>query len=106
MNKWDLIGQHFSKPMEVKAGMIKGCQRKILQIKDTGSDLFTEAYFVLSETAYEKEEINIVEAATRLLEEGADTPPYTESRFFSVLLGFLSGVATCGGGIALLFWLL
>ena len=85
--------------------MVKGCQRRIIQIKDTGSNLFTEAYFVLSETAHRREEADIVAEATRLLEQSTENSPRPKGGLFCALLGFLSGVVACGGGVALLFWL-
>ena len=29
--------------------MVRGCQKKIIHLRDTGSDLFEEAYFILKE---------------------------------------------------------
>ena len=85
--------------------MVKGCQRRIIQIKDTGSDMFTEAYFVLSDAACHREETDIVKEATRLIEEGTEESPRPFGKRFSMLVGFLLGVATCAGGISLLLWL-
>lgn len=85
--------------------MVKGCQRRIIQIKDTGSDMFTEAYFVLSDAACHREETDIVKEATRLIEEGTEESPHPFKKRFSLLVGFLLGIATCAGGISLLLLL-
>lgn len=85
--------------------MVKGCQRRIIQIKDTGSDMFTEAYFVLSDAACHREETDIVKEATRLIEEGTEACPRPLKQPFSLLVGFLLGVASCAGGVLLLLLL-
>lgn len=85
--------------------MVKGCQRRIIQIKDTGSNMFTEAYFVLSDAACHREETDMVKEATRLLEEGTEECPHPLKKQFSLLAGFLLGVATGAGGVSLLLLL-
>ena len=85
--------------------MVKGCQRKIIQIKDTGNVLFTEAYFVLSEAADRRVETDIVAEAMRLVSEETAEAPRPREGLFLAVLGFLAGVAACGGSVALLFWL-
>ncbi len=50
--------------------MVKGCQRRIVVLKDTGSDLFEEAYFILKEDLPEsaaKISPDMVEEANRIL---------------------------------------
>lgn len=51
--------------------MIKGCQKKVIWLRNTENDLFEEAYFILSETAYreKKSEGDMVQAARRLINE-------------------------------------
>lgn len=46
--------------------MLKGCQKKIIFLKDTGSDLFEEAYFVIKPEYDGINEDNIVCEATKI----------------------------------------
>ena len=50
--------------------MIKGCQKKVIWMRNTESELFDEAYFILSEYACKKEskESDIVKEATRIID--------------------------------------
>lgn len=48
---------------------MKGCQRKVIFLKNTGCELFDEAYFIISREG-EREDIsedNIVTAATEII---------------------------------------
>jgi hypothetical protein len=50
---------------------MKGCQRKVIFLKNTGSELFDEAYFILSRES-EREEISedsIVLAASKIISQ-------------------------------------
>ena len=49
--------------------MIKGCEKRVVWIRCNGSDLFDQAYFILSESAYEKKrsEGDIVTEAKRII---------------------------------------
>lgn len=51
--------------------MIKGCQKKVIWLRNTENELFDEAYFILSEAAYreKKSEGDMVQAARRLINE-------------------------------------
>lgn len=51
--------------------MVRGCQKKIIYLKSTGSEVFDEAYFVVSDKAPEefKGECDMVEEANRILNE-------------------------------------
>ena len=51
--------------------MVRGCQKKIIYLKSTGSEVFDEAYFVLSDKTPEeaKGECDMVEEANRILNE-------------------------------------
>lgn len=60
-----------------EAFMIKGCSKRMIVLKDTGSDIFEEAYFVLkSRTGIEGCRINtekeFVAEANRIIAEAAD----------------------------------
>ena len=51
--------------------MVKGCQKKIIYLKNTGSDVFDEAYFVLNDKnpIYEMGECDMVFEANKILDE-------------------------------------
>lgn len=51
--------------------MIKGCQKRMIFIKNTGCDLFDEAYFVLKSDipASEENQDNIIRTATAIINE-------------------------------------
>lgn len=57
--------------------MVKGCQRKIVVLKDTGSDLFEEAYFILKEEHSDCEGAipqDMAEEADRILSGNLSAP--------------------------------
>lgn len=47
--------------------MIKGCHKNIVFLKDTGSKLFDEAYFILKPDAITKEESDIILEANKIV---------------------------------------
>lgn len=51
--------------------MLRGCQKKIIYLKNTGSDVFDEAYFIVGERAIGAgmRECDMVEEANRILDE-------------------------------------
>lgn len=51
--------------------MLKGCQKRMIFVKDTGCDLFDEAYFVLKNDIPSNTEIeeNIVRVATEIINQ-------------------------------------
>ena len=81
--------------------MLKGCQKKIIQIKETGSKYFEEAYFVIKDESLRAEinECNIVKDATAIVNEyinetTKEKPHKRRTRgfvFFSI--GFFIGIA-------------
>ena len=54
---------------EVK--MVRGCQKKIIYLKNSGSNLFEEAYFVIkNDSQYEEmSECDMIEEANRIINE-------------------------------------
>ena len=58
----------------VEVLMVRGCQKKIIYLKNTQSDIFDEAYFVIKDNSlYEQlSECNMVEEANRILKESFD----------------------------------
>jgi hypothetical protein len=91
--------------------MIKGCQKKIIQIKDTGSKYFEEAYFVIKEETLKSEinECNIVKDATEIVNEyvgGINRQNNNKQRcksFVLFLIGFLIGSMMSIGTILIFF---
>ncbi|MBO5286547.1 MAG: hypothetical protein J6B34_00325 [Clostridia bacterium] len=86
--------------------MIKGCQKRIVFLKDTGSDYFDEAYFVIKPCAVEKSESDIILEATRIANEAIEKGNDKEKnrglfRVISFLLGCFAGI-----GATLLFVLI
>mgnify|MGYP006966488056 CR=1 FL=1 len=57
--------------------MLKGCQKKIIVMKNTGSPMFDEAYFILSENALRAHasERDMISEANRIIREGGDSTP-------------------------------
>lgn len=77
--------------------MIKGCHKNIVFLKDTGSELFDEAYFILKPNAHEKKETDIISEATRIvnsLDDGSKRKGRGRlSKLFSFLVGAIIGVS-------------
>ena len=61
---WDSL---FSKRCE----MVRGCQKKMIYLKNTGSEVFDEAYFVVSDKKLGEElsECDLVKEANKILDE-------------------------------------
>lgn len=87
--------------------MIRGCHKSIVFLKDTGSELFEEAYFILKpNTTYQKEN-DIVSEATKLVNglcKETNNRREKRRRRLGILLGFLLGMACgCGAMLTLYF---
>ena len=56
--------------------MIKGCQKKIIFVKDTGSEYFEEAYFIMKSDSElpRTEETDIVKEAEKIVEKVEEKP--------------------------------
>lgn len=54
--------------------MIRGCQKKAVYVKNTGSPLFEGAYFIVKDkyASDEPTELNIISEANRIIEENSD----------------------------------
>jgi hypothetical protein len=90
--------------------MIKGCQKKIIYLKNTESGLFDEAYFVVSraEGAARVKETDMINEAKKIIEGASEKEYETEKKksknmwFFS--LGCVCATAFfCVIGLALSF---
>ena len=86
--------------------MYKGCQRKMIMIKNPGGDLFDEAYFILKEKAAKQQVLNdhdMIAEANRIVGENMISA-YTEKKkkdgrgaYAAVyILGTLSGMGIAG----------
>lgn len=80
--------------------MIKGCQKRMIFVKNTGSDIFDEAYFVLKkDVPYEEGfEEDIVRTATAIINQNPfrkrlEKPKKNLSSFFCFLIGLAVGIA-------------
>ena len=83
--------------------MVKGCQRRIILLRDTGSGMFEEAYFILKpERANAPEQLMIAEANRIIAEQKR---PASAAQIRRRWPHFLGGLLT-GGGLVGLLWLL
>ena len=49
--------------------MVKGYQKKVVFLKNTGSEFFDEAYFVVCDTPHAHSEGDIISEANRIIDE-------------------------------------
>lgn len=49
--------------------MVRGCQRKVIFLKNTESDIFSEAYFIVDERRPDICEADMIREANRIIEE-------------------------------------
>lgn len=90
--------------------MVKGCQRQIVLLRGTGSELFEEAYFILKPEKTSLPQARMITEANRIIEENTlrgkrqgnllSKPRWDRLLFF--LIGLLSGGTFLG--ILWLFW--
>ena len=61
--------------------MIKGCEKRVVWLRNTESEVFDQAYFILSESAYEKNhnEGDIVAEAKRIIARSPITGYWDDS---------------------------
>ena len=83
--------------------MIKGCHKEIVFLKDTGNELFEEAYFVLKPYALAKSEGDIVLEATKIANGIKNSSIKTKERK-KVLPGLL--LFLLGGAISSIIFLI
>ncbi len=83
--------------------MVKGCQRQIVLLRGTGSELFEEAYFILKPEKANLPQARMITEANRIIEEntlrGKRQANFRGRRPGERLLFFLLGLLS--GGI---FW--
>ncbi|MBO5374880.1 MAG: hypothetical protein J6A54_05495 [Clostridia bacterium] len=86
--------------------MIKGCQKRMIYIKDTGSDLFDEAYFILKKDIPIQTELDgdIIRTATAIINHSEFKQQKKKKRLFSKgILFFLLGCAFTSALATLIF---
>ncbi len=80
----------------------KGCEKRMIMIKNTGSELFEEAYFILNnKKAQNTSRTDMVKEANRIISENSIIPQSKEKQknpLFFYILGIFSGM----GAMALL----
>ena len=86
--------------------MIKGCHKRIIFLKNTGSELFEEAYFIMKPRATEMKESDVVSEATKIVNSFEEKRVLPTKRRGKArwLIPFLSG--TVLGSLLVLFILL
>lgn len=91
---------------------MRGSEKKIIYVRDTGSKLFEEAYFVLrrgvSAEADPMSEEDMVREASRIVEEGNVSYPASarRARHRRSWALFLSGMATAVAFLGSLAWVI
>lgn len=84
--------------------MIKGCSRKVVVVKNTDSDLFEEAYFILKPSADAFENADFLAEAKRIIaartgyarrSRGRERRIRRVKNWLFTLLGALSGAGLC-----------
>ena len=78
---------------------MKGCQKKVIYLKNTGCELFEEAYFVVSRAGEvsESDEESMIEEANRIISDSIECEKKTRlgrilGRVCTLLFPFVSGV--------------
>lgn len=77
--------------------MIKGCSRKVIVIKNPGSNLFEEAYFIVNPKESERKHGDFLLEANRIIASKTVPDNRGKSRAAGLLfcfLGFLMGIFT------------
>lgn len=87
---------------------MRGCQKRIIQVKNMTSSIFDEAYFILREnaSATSQSEGDMVQEAGRIIEENQITLRRKRKFLPRHWQSFLSGAAAAAGICGLLWWLL
>lgn len=88
--------------------MIKGCQKKIIQIKDTKSKFFEEAYLVLkNDCKYGEKSVDIVSEATSIINRyssESSVKKHSNKRMVKILM-FIFGAIIGASLMTLIFFL-
>lgn len=77
---------------------MRGYQRRVIYMKDTGSAIFDEAYFVVKENVYERGcGADMVSEATRIIEENGGEKKKRLCRLPTFREWIFSGIGFIGG---------
>lgn len=81
--------------------MVRGCQKKIIYLKNPNSEVFEEAYFVVKDTQLcdKTDECDMVEEANRILDESISYK-IKNSRINSIKKFFIEKITSFVIGIA------
>jgi len=90
--------------------MVRGCQKKVIVMKNIGSSFFDEAHFILKDCAADQPgtgEADMIAEAHRIILENQLPPPSEEPRSGKSGAGWFTAGALSGGAVmAILFILL
>lgn len=91
--------------------MFRGCQKKMIKLKNIGSGVFDEAYFILKDVAAESPyitETDMIKEANRIIGDNSLTKSNRKlsAKFPVVILWFAAGAVTCGAVMIILQWLI
>ncbi len=80
--------------------MIRGCQKRIVVLKNTGSDMFEEAQLVIKDEYKDCNDLDIISEAVKIVSDYSFKPrtPVKKKRVSEILpfaLGILLGVLLC-----------
>lgn len=96
--------------------MIKGCRRNVVWVKNTGSEMFEEAFFILSDKCDKKKaaETDMLTAAHSIIEsgralpvtKGAERAEEAKGKSIAELIWFSLGALVMAGLNAILYLIL
>lgn len=87
--------------------MVRGYQRKIIFLKNTGSEMFDEAYFVLSEKCEKEAPIcdTMINEANKIIEENSGGRTRKRLGIGQILLRYVLPFS-CGSSTVGIIWLI
>lgn len=89
--------------------MIKGCQKKIIKVKDTGNKYFEEAYFIIKNECLGSDinQYSIIKDATDIVNDYITLvkPKRKRKRLYKHLLCFIAGLLLGVGLCSVLYFL-
>lgn len=91
--------------------MIKGCQKRIIMINDTASDIFDQAYFIMKDDEVIKKasKTDMIREANRIIDENLFGAYFSGAkrqgrRKYDRIAFFLG--ALCGGAFVGMLWII
>ncbi len=92
--------------------MIKGCERRMIKIENTESELFESAYFIIKQNAQlpkKKRRDDLLREAARIVSdktESAGKGAGTKRRIWAERMAIFAAGALISAAVTLLLWLL